>query len=74
MAVSRRVGNAVVRNRVKRAIREWFRSSRERVPNNVDIVVIAQQGAALRGTAEIARELDKLFKERRSETKSGVRK
>ena len=41
VTASRKVGNAVVRNRVKRAVREWFRRSRERLPENIDMVVIA---------------------------------
>jgi ribonuclease P protein component len=75
LSVSRRVGNAVVRNRVKRAIREWFRSSRDHVPNDVDIVVIARQGAASRGSKEIAQELDSLMdgrRAKRAQRKSGV--
>ena len=59
--MSRRVGNAVVRNRVKRAIREWFRHSRSELEEGVDIVVIARQGAAEQGVDEIARELSRLL-------------
>jgi ribonuclease P protein component len=61
LSVSRRVGNAVMRNRIKRAVREWFRGSRERVAKDVDIVVIAHRGAAGRGAEEIALELNALF-------------
>ena len=61
MAVSRRVGNAVERNRIKRAIREWFRVSRDRLADSVDIVVIARPGAARREPVEIAQELNQLL-------------
>lgn len=61
LSVSRRVGNAVVRNRVKRAVRAWFRTSREQVPAGSDIVVIARRGARDRQVDEIADELNKLF-------------
>ncbi|MCP5043855.1 MAG: ribonuclease P protein component [bacterium] len=74
MAVSRKVGNAVVRNRVKRAIREWFRTSRDELAQNVDIVVIARPGAAKRETTQIARELNSLLATQREEArKAGAR-
>jgi ribonuclease P protein component len=45
ITVSRRVGNSVVRNRVKRGIREWFRQSRCGLPEGFEIVVIARPPA-----------------------------
>lgn len=46
LVVSRRVGGAVVRNRVKRLVREWFRKSRAALPQHADLVVIARGPAA----------------------------
>lgn len=59
LAVSRKVGNAVARNHVKRRIRDWYRRNHTEVPSG-DIVVIARVGAAQRSTAEIASELEEL--------------
>lgn len=44
--VGRRVGGAVVRARVKRRVREWFRRHRAELPTGRDVVVIARSGAA----------------------------
>ncbi len=50
ITASRRVGNAVARNYLKRSIREWFRGARVDFPAAHDLVVIARQEAAsLRG-------------------------
>ena len=61
ITVSRRVGNAVVRNRVKRSIREWFRQFRSSLDQNIDIVVVARGGAANRKTNQIFSELRSLL-------------
>lgn len=57
ITVSRRVGNAVVRARVKRRIREWFRRNRDRTPMRRDIVVIARPAAAVLETRDLEQEL-----------------
>jgi ribonuclease P protein component len=43
VTASRKVGNAVVRARAKRLIREAFRSTRELWPAGIDLVVIVKR-------------------------------
>jgi ribonuclease P protein component len=45
ITVSRKVGGAVIRNRVKRRVREWFRRSRDELRSGIDIVVIGRVAA-----------------------------
>ena len=61
LVVSRRVGNAVIRNRVKRIIREFFRYHRLTL-SPVDVVVIARKGANLPERELLFRELDTAFR------------
>ncbi len=58
--VSRRVGNAVARNHVKRRVRDWFRRHRTMLSDAEDYVVIARPGAAALDGPAIAAELSEL--------------
>ena len=58
ITASRKVGNAVVRNRVKRRVREWFRREGQPLMMDLDAVVIARAGAGGLGGAATFAELN----------------
>jgi len=62
VTVSRRVGGAVVRNRVKRRIRDWFRCERDRLAA-VDLVVIGRRAAAPLSCSETTEQLGRAARE-----------
>jgi len=57
LSVSRRIGNAVVRNRWKRRLREAVRMIRPRLPAAVDYIVVVRGGPPPRG-ADGARQIE----------------
>ena len=57
ITVSKQVGHAVRRNRVKRLLREAFRQHRSLFPARADLVVIAKSHCAVAHLSEVTREL-----------------
>lgn len=57
ITVTKKIGNAVVRNRVKRAVRETFRRNSTMLRRGASMVVIARDGSASLGVNATADEL-----------------
>jgi len=55
--VSRKVGNAVIRNHCKRQLREFFRSIRHVVLPSLDLSILARPGAAQLTSQQVREEL-----------------
>lgn len=66
ITVSRKVGGAVVRNRVKRRVREFFRLYRGRLPVGIDLSVVAKKGAGDLDFDAVCREIEGALKRKKS--------
>lgn len=60
VTVSSKVGNAVVRNRVKRKLREFFRTQQKHFQTNQDTLIIARNGAGNLSHGNFHRELHRV--------------
>jgi ribonuclease P protein component len=57
--VTKRIGNAVTRNRIKRSAREWLRQHGW-VPTGQDVVFIAKETAAASPTGDLGADLGRI--------------
>lgn len=62
VSVSKRVGNSVVRNRVKRRIKEIFRINMGKIKKGFDIVVSTKPAISTAEFKDIEKELKRLLK------------
>ena len=61
ITVSGKVGNSVIRNRIKRQVREFFRHRRGALPQGVDYLVIARKSAVELPSGRLDAELANSF-------------
>jgi ribonuclease P protein component len=61
ITVTRKVGNAVVRNRIKRVVREGCRQLAPAFPTGIDVVIVAKSSATKCGLSDVRNELGELL-------------
>jgi len=61
ITVTKKVGKAVERNRIKRMVREFFRLNRQRISGNWDINIIAKTRAAGMSSETVGQSLQDIF-------------
>jgi len=70
ITVSKKIGHAVVRNRVKRSVREVFRRCRNDLGPGLRVVVIAREGAGELSFHQVAAELAPALRDLRDRRKA----
>jgi ribonuclease P protein component len=70
ISVTKKTGNSVKRNRVKRRIREAIRRNASFLPRGEDIVIVARRGCEEASFADIEKDIRKLSKGKSGENQS----
>ena len=60
LTVSNKVGNSVVRNKIRRRLRELYRKRQQSLPKGIDLVVIARNSAAQADFAALSRAFERV--------------
>lgn len=60
ITIMKKVGIAVVRNRLKRRLKSWFHENYELMPQGIKINIIARNGATELEWSDLCRELSQL--------------
>ena len=64
ITATKKTGNAAIRNRIKRLIREFFRLNKSLFPDERDVVIMAKRNMPPLTYQEACRELTELFSQK----------
>ena len=61
LVVRKKIGNAVVRNRLKRRLRAFLKSIESDLPSDLSVIIIAREGAGQIGWNQMTIDLNNFF-------------